>query len=77
VLRIKPGDRVITRRSMPAARTERQAGDAGANPQTGPFFIEGAEPGDMIRHVHEDGAQSRDRVFGRRACAYTVTPFRS
>src|SRR6187431_2880507 len=48
-LRIKPGDRVITKTADASGvdwngKTVAQ----GPNPQTGPFFIEGAEPGDMI-----------------------------
>jgi amidase len=49
VLRIKPGDHVITStidaRGVDAA--SRQRGQ-GPNPETGPFFIEGAEPGDTL-----------------------------
>ena len=49
VLRIKSGDRVVT------ATANRHGGDAAAAsmaaappPQTGPFFVEGAEPGDLL-----------------------------
>ena len=49
VLRIKSGDRVVT------ATANRHDGDASAAsmaaappPQTGPFFVEGAEPGDLL-----------------------------
>src|SRR4030095_11205020 len=49
VLRIKSGDRVVT------AVVDNTGVDArgttvapGPNPQTGPFFIEGAEPGDLL-----------------------------
>lgn len=48
-LRIKPGDRVITETIDAGgldSRGERMA--MGSNPETGPFYIEGAEPGDMI-----------------------------
>jgi amidase len=48
-LRIKPGDRVITT-TIDAGGIdagERRVG-AGPNPQTGPFYIEGAEPGDRL-----------------------------
>jgi amidase len=49
VLRIKPGDHVITS-TIDAGGTDsagvRRA--QGPNPQTGPFFIEGAEPGDTL-----------------------------
>ena len=49
VLTIKPGDRVITKtidaRGHDAANNK--VGER-PNPQTGPFFIEGAEPGDVL-----------------------------
>ena len=49
VLRIQPGDHVVTStidaRGFDAAGTQRAQGP---NPQTGPFYIEGAEPGDML-----------------------------
>jgi amidase len=49
VLRIKPGDHVVTftidARGFDSAGTQR---GQGPNPQTGPFFIEGAEPGDTL-----------------------------
>jgi hypothetical protein len=48
-IRIKPGDRVITK-TIDASGTDWNGKSVaqGPNPQTGPFFIEGAEPGDMI-----------------------------
>jgi acetamidase/formamidase len=49
VLRIKPGDHVITS-TIDARGVDaegRQRGQ-GPNPETGPFFIEGAEPGDTL-----------------------------
>jgi len=49
VLRIKPGDHVITS-TIDAGGTD-AAGvkrGQGPNPQTGPFFVEGAEPGDTL-----------------------------
>ena len=49
VLTIKPGDHVITStldaRGIDAAGVKRASGP---NPQTGPFYIEGAEPGDTL-----------------------------
>ena len=49
VLRIKPGDRVITKtidaRGFNAANEK--VGER-PNPQTGPFYVEGAEPGDVL-----------------------------
>ena len=49
VLRIRPGDRVVTR-TIDARGFDwqnRKVADR-PNPQTGPFFIEGAEPGDVL-----------------------------
>src|SRR5579862_9612460 len=49
VLRIKPGDHVITS-TIDAGGTD-SAGvrrGQGPNPETGPFYIEGAEPGDTL-----------------------------
>ena len=49
VLRIKPGDKVVTytidARGMDSAGVQR---GRGPNPETGPFYIEGAEPGDTL-----------------------------
>src|SRR3954463_12142020 len=48
-LRIKPGDRVVTK-TIDAGGVDWNGKTvaAGPNPQTGPFYIEGAEPGDAI-----------------------------
>jgi acetamidase/formamidase len=48
-LTIRPGDRVITK-TIDAGGTDwnGKAVAQGPNPQTGPFFVEGAEPGDML-----------------------------
>jgi acetamidase/formamidase len=49
VLRIRPGDRVITK-TIDARGVDwhdRKVGE-GPNPQTGPFYVEGAEPGDVL-----------------------------
>ncbi|MGE3334516.1 MAG: acetamidase/formamidase family protein [Rhodospirillaceae bacterium] len=48
-LRIKSGDRVITKTiDAGGADFEGKAVSTGGNPETGPFFIDGAEPGDSI-----------------------------
>ena len=49
VLRIKPGDTVVTK-TIDARGFDAQNNKVGErpNPQTGPFFIEGAEPGDVL-----------------------------
>jgi len=48
-LRIKPGDRVVTK-TVDASGVDWNGKQVaqGPNPQTGPFFVEGAEPGDML-----------------------------
>src|SRR5215510_15592481 len=49
-LRIKPGDRVITK-TLDAGgsdETGKQVVSIGPNPQIGPFYVEGAEPGDVL-----------------------------
>ena len=48
-LKIRPGDRVITK-TIDAAGTDWNGKSVamGPNPQTGPFYIDGAEPGDAI-----------------------------
>ena len=48
-LRIKPGERVITK-TLDAAGVDWNGKQvaSGPNPQTGPFYVEGAEPGDML-----------------------------
>jgi amidase len=49
VLRIKPGDHVITS-TIDAQGFDSSGAQRGkrSNPQTGPFFIEGADPGDTL-----------------------------
>jgi acetamidase/formamidase len=48
-LRIKPGERIVTK-TVDAAGVDWNGKQVaqGPNPQTGPFFVEGAEPGDML-----------------------------
>ena len=64
-LRIKPGDRVITK-TIDAAGTdwEGKSVASGPNPQTGPFYVEGAEPGDTL-------VVTIDRLETNRATAYS------
>ena len=53
-LRIKPGDRVITKTIDAGGSDEngKQVASIGANPEIGPFYIEGAEPGENGNVVH-------------------------
>ena len=75
-LRIKPGDRVITK-TIDAGGTDWNGKPVapGPNPQTGPFFIEGAEPGDMIAVTFTKIDINRTTAYSGGALApYTVTP---
>lgn len=61
VLRIAPGDTVVTTtvdaRGLDA---QEQQLSTGPNPQTGPFYVEGAEPGDTLVVYLEDLYPNRD-----------------
>src|SRR5262245_10498064 len=75
-LRIKPGERVVTK-TIDAGGTDWDGKQVaqGPNPQTGPFFIEGAEPGDMIVVTFEKMSTNRTTAYSGGALApYTVTP---
>ena len=66
VLRIAPGDTVITTTVDAGGQDEREEqATPGGNPQTGPFFIEGAEPGNTLV-VHFD------RITPNRKRGYTA-----
>ena len=76
VLTIAPGDRVVTRtidaRGFDAAN--QQVGER-PNPQTGPFFVEGAEPGDILVVRFEKIEPSRDTAWSSSVLApYTADP---
>ena len=67
VLRIAAGDTVITSTVDAAgADAHNQQVAARPNPQTGPFYIEGAEPGDTL-------AVRFDRLLPNRSYGYTKT----
>jgi amidase len=75
-LRIKPGDRVITvtvDAGGSGANDQRVA--TGPNPQTGPFYIEGAEPGDTLvvtlNRIEPNRATARSATL---LAPYTVDP---
>ena len=71
VLRIADGDTVITTTVDSGGRDAAdQQVTPGGNPQTGPFFIEGAEVGDMLA-VHFDRLWP-NRTLGR--CASRLAP---
>lgn len=75
-LRIKPGDRVVTK-TVDAGGTdwEGKAVTRGPNPQTGPFYVEGAEPGDVLVVRIEKIETNRATAFSLSSLApYTVDP---
>jgi amidase len=75
-LRIKPGDRVITK-TIDAGGVDWNGKSvaSGGNPETGPFYIEGAEPGDMIVVSIEKVETNRASAYASSLLApYTVTP---
>jgi amidase len=76
VLRIKSGDRVVTK-TIDAAGVDWNGKTVGTgpNPQTGPFFIEGAEPGDMLVVTVEKLETNRAMAYsGSLLAPYTVDP---
>jgi amidase len=75
-LHIKPGDRVITR-TIDAAGTnwDGKSVSPGGNPQTGPFFIEGAAPDDMLVVTFDKIEPNRSTGYsGSLMAPYAVTP---
>ncbi|MGD9906294.1 MAG: acetamidase/formamidase family protein [Vicinamibacterales bacterium] len=75
-LRIKPGDRVITR-TIDAGGVDwnGETRAPGPNPQTGPFFVEGAEPGDVLVVTIEKIAPNRATAYsGSLLAPYATDP---
>ena len=75
-LRLKPGDRVVTK-TIDAAGTDwnDKAVSPGGNPQTGPFYIEGAEPDDMLVVTIEKIEPNRATGYsGSLLAPYATTP---
>lgn len=74
VLRVFPGDTIRTR-TYDGGGADKDKHSPGANPETGPFYIEGALPGDTLVvkltkvRVNRDSARQGNRINGR-----TVTP---
>jgi amidase len=75
-LRIKPGDRVVTKTIDASGTDWNGKGVApGPNPQTGPFYIEGAEPGDMLVVTVEKIETNRTTAYSSSLLApYAVDP---
>lgn len=66
-LRIKPGDRVVTKTiDASGADWEGRAVASGPNPQTGPFYVEGAETGDVL-------VVTIEKIDTNRATAYSAS----
>jgi amidase len=75
-LRLKPGDRVITE-TVDAGGVDRHGKNVtpGPNPQTGPFYIEGAEPGDILVVTIEKIETNRTTAYsGSLLAPYSVDP---
>src|SRR6188508_2486079 len=75
-LRIKPGDRVVTK-TIDAAGTDwtGKSVASGPNPQTGPFYVEGAEPGDLLVVTIEKLETNRAMAYSSSLLApYAVDP---
>ena len=75
-LRISPGDRVVTKTIDARGGDENGSQVArGPNPQIGPFYIEGAEPGDVLVVKLEKIEPNRDTAFSSSILApYAVDP---
>ena len=75
-LRVKPGDRVITK-TVDAGGVDWNGKTVatGPNPQTGPFYIEGAEAGDMLVVTLEKLETNRTMAYSSSLLApYATTP---
>jgi acetamidase/formamidase len=75
-LRIKSGDRIVTS-TIDAAGVDWNGKTVGVgpNPQTGPFFVEGAEPGDMLIVTLEKLETNRAMAYsGSLLAPYTIDP---
>ena len=75
-LRIKPGDRVVTK-TIDAGGVDWNGKTVatGPNPQTGPFYVDGAEPGDMIVVTIEKLETNRAIAYSSSLLApYAVDP---
>jgi amidase len=75
-LRIKPGDRVVTK-TIDAAGLDWDGKSvaSGPNPQTGPFYVEGAEQGDMLVVTVEKTDTNRAMAYSASLLApYAIDP---
>ncbi len=75
-LRISPGDRVVTK-TIDAGGSDEHGNQvaSGPNPQIGPFYIEGAEPGDVLVVRFEKIEPNRDTAYSSTVLApYAADP---
>ena len=75
-LRVKPGDRIVTK-TIDAAGVDwnDKSVSPGGNPQTGPFYVEGAEPDDMLVVTLEKIEPNRATGYsGSLLAPYAATP---
>jgi acetamidase/formamidase len=75
-LRVKPGDRIVTK-TIDAGGVDWNGKQVaqGPNPQTGPFFVEGAEPGDVLVVRFVKVETNRTSAYSSSLLApYTVDP---
>src|SRR5947209_3505732 len=75
-LRIRPGDRVRTKTVDAAgADADGKTVTAGGNPETGPFYVEGAEPEDMLAVTFHAIEPNRATAYsGSLLAPYAVDP---
>ena len=75
-LRIKPGDRVVTKTAdASGVDWNGKTVASGPNPQTGPFYVEGAEPGDVLVVTIEKLETNRATAYSSSLLApYAVDP---
>lgn len=74
--RIQPGDRVVTK-TIDAGGSDENGNQVapGPNPQIGPFYIEGAEPGDVLVVRFESIEPNRDSAYSSSVLApYAADP---
>ena len=75
-LHVKPGDRVVTK-TIDAAGVDWNGKTvaSGPNPQTGPFFVDGAEPGDVLVVTIEKIETNRTMAYsGSLLAPYALDP---
>jgi acetamidase/formamidase len=73
---VKPGDRVVTK-TIDAAGVDWNGKTVGVgpNPQTGPFFVDGAEPGDILVVTFEKIETNRAMAYsGSLLAPYALDP---